>query len=297
MPDRDVDSSMFEQNSEPGHSAGDEAAISAKDVTVRLRDDVVMDGLNLEVRKGEILGLVGASGSGKSVLLDVLLGLLKPERGTIHILGQDISSASDVERKRLTMRWGVVFQQNALFSTMSVAENIAVVLRNFTSMPEQLINEIASLKMSLAELPPASANQKPSELSVGMRKRAALARALALDPPLLLLDEPTTGLDPLTAAALDDLLLKLHRALGNTVFLITHDLDTLYRVCDRIAVLVNKKIAAIGTTAELEQSTDSWIHEYFGGDRAKAAAASAARAVTNARKHAVQTSTVPAPTG
>jgi len=275
MPDKDINAAEIVPESSGGSR---DLAISARNVVARLRDNIVIDGLNLDVRRGEVLGLVGASGSGKSVLLHILLGLLKPEQGTIQVLDKDVIGASEIERKRLAMRWGVVFQENALFSAMSVTQNIAIVLRNHTTMPERLINEICALKMSLAELGPETANQLPSQLSVGMRKRAALARALALDPPLLLLDEPTTGLDPITAAALDDLLLKLHRALGNTIFLITHDLDTLYRVCDRVAVLVNKKVAAIGTTKELERSSDPWIREYFGGDRAKAAAASAARA-------------------
>ncbi len=283
MPDKNIAAELVPTS--PGDPSSDDLAISAKNIVARLRDDVVIDRLDLDVRKGEILGLVGASGSGKSVLLHILLGLLKPEQGSIHVLGEDVVGASESDRKRLAMRWGVVFQENALFSTMSVAQNIALVLRNHTTMPEQLINELTALKMSFAELSSAAANQLPSELSVGMRKRAALARALALDPPLLLLDEPTTGLDPITAAALDDLLLKLHQALGNTIFLITHDLDTLYRVCDRIAVLVNKRIAAIGTAKELERSTDPWIREYFGGERAKAAAASAMRAAQLRQKN------------
>jgi len=253
-------------------------AITARDVVIRIRDETVIDGLNLDVYEGEILGLAGASGSGKSVFLHALLGLLNPTGGEICVLGKNVTRGSDEDRIQLASVWGVVYQENALFSTLSVAENIAIVLRGHLAMPERLICEIVALKMSFAELPPETAKQLPAQLSVGMRKRAALARALALDPQLLLLDEPTAGFDPITAGALDELLLRLRRALGVTIFLITHDLDTLYRICDRIAVLVDKKIGAIGTTRELENSKIPWIAEYFGGARAKAAAAAAARA-------------------
>jgi phospholipid/cholesterol/gamma-HCH transport system ATP-binding protein len=239
--------------------------------------EIVHDGLDLSLQADEILGLVGASGSGKSILLRVLLGLLTPDNGEVRIFGEDILAASEEKRRQLTVHWGVVFQEGALFSTMTVQENVAVVLRKHTAMSEELINEIAALKITLAQLPPEAAAQFPSELSGGMHKRAAIARALALDPRLLLLDEPTSGLDPITAAKLDGLIADLQKALGMSILLITHDLDTMFRVCHRVAVLADKKIVAVGKPEELARSGHPWVRSYFSGPRAVAAAESASR--------------------
>jgi phospholipid/cholesterol/gamma-HCH transport system ATP-binding protein len=232
--------------------------------------------LNLKMKPREILGLVGASGSGKSVLLQSLIGLRKPEAGIVKILGIDVYKRSDVERRGLTSRWGVVFQENALFSTLTVLENIALVLREQADVPEELAMELAQIKLVMAELPPEAGMQLPSELSGGMRKRAAVARAIATDPELLLFDEPTTGLDPVVATKLDDLILQLRATLGVSILVITHDLDTLFGICDRVAVLADQRIIALGAPNQVAQKDHPWIKHYFQGERGKAAAQSAA---------------------
>jgi len=234
---------------------------------------VIHDHLDLDVRRGEVLGVVGGSGSGKSVLLRSIIGLIQPKEGAVEVFGQ--STAGDIEgaaMRKLEMRWGVLFQEGALFSSQTVAENIQVPLREYTGMSQELMDEIAEMKLAMVGLPPGTGDKYPSELSGGMKKRAGLARALALDPELLFLDEPTAGLDPISANQFDELVKRLQNALGLTVFLVTHDIDTLRAVTDRIAVLVNKKLV-IGTIAELRQNKDPWIQDYFSGVRGRAALA------------------------
>ena len=234
---------------------------------------IIHDHIDLDVRRGEVLGVVGGSGAGKSVLLRSIIGLIHPLEGTVEVLGQKTGEVEGPAMQRLEMRWGVLFQEGALFSSQTVAENIQVPLREYTSMSQELMNEIAAMKLGLVGLPPDTGAKYPSELSGGMKKRAGLARALALDPELLFLDEPTAGLDPISANQFDELIKQLQKTLGLTVFLVTHDIDTLRAVTDRIAVLVNKKLV-IGTMDELRQNRDPWIQDYFSGVRGRAALAS-----------------------
>jgi phospholipid/cholesterol/gamma-HCH transport system ATP-binding protein len=235
-------------------------------------DKVIHDHIDLDVYRGEVLGVVGGSGAGKSVLLRTIIGLNRPKEGTIEVFGKKTAFAESTRMRALEMRWGVLFQDGALFSAQTVAENIKVPLREYTSMSEPLMDEIAAMKLAMVGLPPDTALKYPSELSGGMRKRAGLARALALDPELLFLDEPTSGLDPISANQFDELIAQLQESLGLTVFMVTHDLDSLRAVCDRIAVLVNKKITT-GTIEELRKNPDPWIQEYFSGVRGRAALA------------------------
>ncbi|MGY2736901.1 ABC transporter ATP-binding protein [Sphingomonas sp. UYP23] len=245
------------------------APIRIKNLRTAFGDLVVHDGLDLEVRAGEILGVVGGSGTGKSVLLNTILGLKRPDGGTIEIFGHDIR---DIDAQGATeQRIGVMFQQGALFSALSVQENIEAPFREHADLPADIVRDLAALKLLLAGLPADVGGQMPAELSGGMRKRVGVARAIALDPDLLFLDEPTSGLDPISATAFDDLIRTLHQALGFTVFLITHDLDTLHAICDRVAVLADKKIIAVATVAELEKSEQPWIKAYFHGARGRAA--------------------------
>ena len=247
-------------------------AIEVRNLTNRFGDHVVHDGLDLDVYKGEILGIVGGSGTGKSVLLRAILGLRAPQGGTIRVFGQDVAGLTARERQALERRWGVLFQDGALFSALTVAENVEVAYREHLQMPMRLQEELAALKISLVGLRPEAALLYPSELSGGMRKRAGLARALALDPELLFLDEPTAGLDPIGAAAFDELLLDLSRTLGLTVVMVTHDLDSLYTVCDRVAVLAERKVVLTGTIEDMVASDHPWIREYFHRPRARAVA-------------------------
>jgi phospholipid/cholesterol/gamma-HCH transport system ATP-binding protein len=257
---------------------GREPVIQVEGLVSRFGDNLVHDGLDLTVDRGEVFGLVGGSGAGKSVLLNTLIGLRAPNAGRVHVLGADIASLRSVRRHHLTSRWGVLFQNGALFSALTVRENVAAPLREHTQLPPRALDEIADLKIALAGLPRTAGALYPAELSGGMRKRAGLARAIALDPELLFLDEPTAGLDPIGAAAFDRLIGELSHNLGLTVFMITHDLDSLYAVCDRVGVIADRKIVAVAPVAELERSEHPWIRSYFLGPRGRAAARTAGEA-------------------
>ena len=243
--------------------------LSVSDVTVVLGRQPVLDHLSLDVRRGEILGFVGASGAGKSVLLRTVLGLVKKKSGTIRLFGVDVDAATDTERLQIDMRLGVLFQHGALFSSLTVLENIQVPMREYLDLPKPLMDELALLKIELVGLPADTATKFPSQLSGGMVKRAALARALALDPDIVFLDEPTSGLDPIGAADFDELVRKLRDTMGLTVYMVTHDLDSLFSVCDRIAVLGNKKVLLEGTIEDMLKSEDPWVKSYFRGRRAR----------------------------
>jgi phospholipid/cholesterol/gamma-HCH transport system ATP-binding protein len=244
----------------------------------RFGDQTVHENLSLKVKRGEIIGVVGGSGTGKSVLMRSIIGLQTPSAGEIEVFGRSITQARPDEEIGVRNRWGVLFQGGALFSTLTVGENVEVPLKQFyPELSAQMREEIARYKVILSGLPEEAASKYPAELSGGMRKRAGLARALALDPELLFLDEPTAGLDPIGAAAFDRLTRELKETLGLTVFLITHDLDTLYAICDRIAVLADKQVIAVGTIPELLQTDHPWIAEYFNGPRGRAALTSKAR--------------------
>lgn len=246
----------------------------------RFGDTVVHDGLSLTVQRGEVLGVVGGSGAGKSVLLNSIIGLKAPDGGTVKLFGHDMKTANRRRWSSVERRWGVLFQQGALFSNLTVRENVAAPLLEHTELPKREIEELADLKIALSGLPARAADLKPAELSGGMRKRAGLARALALDPELLFLDEPTAGLDPIGAAAFDDLIKDLSDSLDLTVFMITHDLDSLYTITDRVAVIADKTVVAVAPVRELEHSDHPWIKEYFLGPRGRAAAGMAGSAQT-----------------
>ncbi|MEM1132256.1 MAG: ABC transporter ATP-binding protein [Pseudomonadota bacterium] len=241
-------------------------------------EQVVHENLDLDVRRGEIIGVVGGSGTGKSVLMRSIIGLQKPNAGEITVLGRNVCGG-DERYLGIRRRWGVLFQGGALFSTLTVGENVTVPMKEFyPDISQQLRHEIALYKIVLSGLPADAANKYPSQLSGGMKKRAGLARALALDPDLLFLDEPTAGLDPIGAAAFDELTRELQQTLGLTVFLITHDLDTLYEICDRVAVLADQKVIGVGTIEELLATDHPWIQEYFNGPRGRAAKSAQMRA-------------------
>jgi phospholipid/cholesterol/gamma-HCH transport system ATP-binding protein len=243
--------------------------ISVRDIHVQFGGHVVLHDLDLDVYRGEILGFVGASGTGKSVLLRTILGLNKKQAGNIVVLGRDLDRISEEERIQVDMRMGVLFQHGALFSSLTVLENIQVPMREYLSLPKQLMDELAMLKIELVGLTRSAAEKYPSELSGGMIKRAALARALALDPDIVFLDEPTSGLDPVGAAEFDDLISKLRDTLGLTVYMVTHDLDSLFTVADRIAVLGNRRVLIEGTIGDMLKSEDPWVKSYFRGKRAR----------------------------
>jgi len=247
-----------------------EPAISIRGLVTRFGQQVVHDGLDLEVRRGEVLGVVGGSGTGKSVLLRTIVGLNRPAAGRIEVLGQDTSRLGDAEWRRLESRWGVLFQSGALFSSLTVAENIMVPLKEHAHLSARMKMELACLKIAMVGLPPDAGTKFPSQLSGGMKKRAGLARSLALDPELLFLDEPTAGLDPIGAAAFDELIRSLQQSLGLTVFMVTHDLDSLSAICDRIAVLVDRRIK-VDTMEHLLGDPHPWIRAYFHGPRGRAA--------------------------
>ena len=234
---------------------------------------VIHDGLDFQVAPGEIMGVVGGSGTGKSVLLRTIIGLIRPAAGRVCVLGLDTSRLRAAELRALQRRTGVLFQDGALFSSLTVEQNIEVPLKEHTRLGPRLRRQIAELKIGLVGLPPDSANKYPAQLSGGMRKRAGLARALALDPEILFLDEPTAGLDPIGANKFDELILELSRALGLTVVMITHDLDSLHAICDRVSVLIDKRVK-VGTINELMRLPDAWIQDYFMGPRGRATLAS-----------------------
>ena len=246
--------------------------IDVQNLGSRFEDNVVHDGLSLSVRKGEVLGVVGGSGAGKSVLLNTIIGLKRPDAGKVSVLDVDIHNAGERELIGVETRWGVLFQSGALFSALSVRENVTAPMHEHTRLPRAVADDLADLKLSLTGLAPWTGALRPADLSGGMRKRVALARALALDPELLFLDEPTAGLDPISAQQFDILIRNLSDALGLTVFMITHDLDTLYAICDRVAVIADKRVVAVAPVKELETSTHPWIQEYFLGPRGRAAA-------------------------
>ncbi|NNE58367.1 MAG: ATP-binding cassette domain-containing protein [Hellea sp.] len=240
-------------------------------------DNVVHENLNFHVNSGEILGLVGGSGSGKTVLMNTLLGLKEADAGDVYYFGQNRAELSENDRQSLRNQMGVLFQAGALFSSMTVRQNIMVPLREHTNLPLPLMSEIADMKIHMVGLPAFAATLYPSDLSGGMKKRAGLARALALDPKLLFLDEPTAGLDPIGASAFDTLILEMRDAMDLTVLMITHDLDTLFTVCDRVGVLVDKHIAIADSLPNVMQYPHPWVQEYFSGPRARAAQQAGAR--------------------
>jgi phospholipid/cholesterol/gamma-HCH transport system ATP-binding protein len=245
-------------------------AIEIRDLTVAFGDHVVLDELSFDVRRGEIIGVVGGSGSGKTVLLRTIIGLLPRKSGSIAVAGRDLLTSSDEARRAVERNWGILFQQGALFSSLTVKENVQFPMREHLALSQSLMDAAALVKLQMVGLDARDAEKYPAELSGGMIKRAALARAMALDPDILFLDEPTSGLDPISAAEFDALLETLQTTLGFTVFMITHDLDSLQSVCDRVAVLANGRIVAIGSIDDVVQSDHPWVRSYFHGRRASA---------------------------
>jgi phospholipid/cholesterol/gamma-HCH transport system ATP-binding protein len=246
-----------------------EVILRATGVTVGFGRKIILDQLDLDVYRGEILGFVGGSGTGKSVLMRAILGLLPKRAGRVEVFGLDLDDLSAGERATIERRWGVLFQHGALFSSLTVLQNVQVAMREYLSLSQSLMDELALLKLSLVGLPRDAADKFPSELSGGMIKRASLARALALDPEIVFLDEPTSGLDPIGAAAFDTLIMKLRDTLGLTVYMVTHDLDSLNKACDRIAVLADKKVLVEGPLEELLTYQHPWVQQYFRGERAR----------------------------
>jgi len=258
--------------------------IRVSGLATRFGAQVVHENLDLSVRPREVLGIVGGSGAGKSVLMREIVGLMRPSAGRIEVFGHDMATLNAAERRAVRRRCALLFQDGALFSSLTVAQNIEVPLKEHTALPRRLRRELVAIKIALAGLAPEAANKYPAELSGGMRKRAGLARALALDPDILFLDEPTAGLDPIGAAGFDSLIGQLRRALGLTVVMVTHDLDSLYAICDRVAVLIDKRVK-VGTIESLMREPDAWLREYFRGPRGRAAANTAARVKSEQGDH------------
>lgn len=265
----DMQAETMDERPHAGPSGERDVILSVKGLTVSFGSHTVLDHLDLDIYRGEILGFVGASGAGKSVLMRTVLRLLPKQSGTITILGSEYDKVSDEERMVLDTRLGVLFQHGALFSALTVRENIQVPMREYLNLSQEMMDELARLKIDMVGLAPEAADKYPSELSGGMIKRAALARALALDPDLVFLDEPTSGLDPIGAAEFDNLIAKLRDTLGLTVYMVTHDLDSLFSVCDRIAVLGQKKVLVEGTIEDMLACDDEWVKSYFRGKRAR----------------------------
>ena len=244
--------------------------IEVSDIAVGFGERLIMDGLSLDVRRGEILGVVGASGTGKSVLLRTIIGLVHQQRGSVRVFGHDMSRLTAQRKRLIERRWGVLFQHGALFSSLTVKQNIQFPMREYLKLSERLLDDMAMVKLQLVGLKPEAADRYPSELSGGMIKRAALARALALDPEIVFLDEPTSGLDPIGAQEFDELIATLQRTLGLTVFMVTHDLDSLAGICDRVAALGDGRVLAEGPLEDLRRNPHPWLQAYFNGKRARA---------------------------
>jgi phospholipid/cholesterol/gamma-HCH transport system ATP-binding protein len=243
--------------------------IRVRDVVVSFGEHTVLKGLDLDVKKGEILGFVGASGGGKSVLMRTIIGLVQKDRGVIEVFGEDLDRLSEDERQSIERRWGVLFQQGALFSSLTVRQNIQFPMREYLDLSQRLMDEIAIAKLEMVGLPAFVAEKYPSQLSGGMTKRAALARSLVLDPEIVFLDEPTSGLDPISAGEFDELIRALQQTLGLTVFMVTHDLDSLHNACDRIAALADGKVIATGPIEDMLKADHPWLKAYFHGKRAR----------------------------
>jgi phospholipid/cholesterol/gamma-HCH transport system ATP-binding protein len=250
-------------------TSADKPAIRVRDLVVGFGDRVVLDHLSLDVCRGEILGLVGGSGGGKSVLMRTIVGLLPKWHGSIEVLGLDLDRASDAERQAVERRWGVLFQQGALFSSLTALQNVQFPMREYLGLSERLLREVALVKLEMVGISARDSEKLPSELSGGMTKRVALARALALDPKIVFLDEPTSGLDPIAAGDFDELIKTLQHTLALTVFMVTHDLESLHTVCDRVAALADGKVIASGSMSEMLHSQHPWMHAYFQGKRAQ----------------------------
>jgi phospholipid/cholesterol/gamma-HCH transport system ATP-binding protein len=243
--------------------------ISVRDLTVGFGNAIVLDRVTLDVFRGEILGFVGGSGAGKSVLMRTVIGLLPKRQGTIEVFGTELSALGERERRSIERRWGVLFQQGALFSSLTAQQNVEFPIREFLKLSPRLTEEIVLAKLEMVGLQADVRTKYPAELSGGMVKRVALARALALDPDIVFLDEPTSGLDPISAAEFDELIRTLQRTLGLSVFMVTHDLDSLHAVCSRIAVLSAGRIIAAGSIETIMASEDPWLRSYFRGKRGR----------------------------
>ena len=258
-----------------GNDSAD-SVIKLAGLRTQFDDHIVHDNLDLKVHRNEIVGVVGGSGTGKSVLMRAIIGLKRPSAGTVRVFGEDFYKADEETRLSVERRWGVLFQGGALFSSLTVAQNVMAPIREHLHIEGELAQDMAALKISMVGLPPDAGAKYPSELSGGMKKRAGLARALALDPELVFLDEPTAGLDPIGAAKFDELIVNLKKSLGLTVFMVTHDLDTLHAACDRVAVLAEKHVISCGPLSEVRSTDHPWIQEYFSGPRGRAALAAKA---------------------